>query len=106
MSSTLGGTARMDYWVVKARPDRNDFSRFPSKGRIGRWYAARLPKDWQKGDILFIWAAAPACRVIGLGELAVPDDGFDDDAHHFKVRYLSTPFEGPTIEELRSIQGD
>jgi hypothetical protein len=89
------------YWVIKAKPDRNDFSTFPAKGRTGRWYTKRLPKDWKAGDFLYIWAASPQSRVIGLGRLAKPNDGYDEGCWHFCVQYLSNYLEGPTMKELR-----
>ncbi len=91
----------MNYWIIKARPDRNDFSEFPARGRDGRWYTARLPKEWSIGDFLFIWAAAPLLRIIGLAELVIPNDGRTRGLHYFRVRYTSNLFEGPTINELR-----
>lgn len=91
----------MNYWVIKARPDQNDFSTFPAKGRSERWHTARMPKAWSPGDLLFIWAGAPLLQVIGLAELLVTNDGYDHGAWHFRVRYLSNPFEGPSIEALR-----
>lgn len=91
----------MNYWVIKARPDRNDFSKFPARGRLGRWYTAHLGKGWAPGDILFIWATTPMLRIIGIAELTKPNDGFDSGKWHFGVRYLTNPFEGPGIADLR-----
>ncbi len=91
----------MKYWIIKARPDRNDFSQFPSRGSVDRWYAGRLPRDWARGDILFIWAGAPILRVKGLAELAKPNDGHDKAGWHFLVRNLTDPIDGPRIGDLR-----
>lgn len=96
-------SAGINFWVIKARPDRNDFTKFPSRGRTGRWYTARLPKNWSLGDLLFVWAASPHRRIIGVAELTEPNDGYEQGSWRFRVRYLSNPFEGPTIDELRRL---
>jgi hypothetical protein len=98
LSSSL---KRVAYWVIKAKPDRNDFARFPLRGNRGRWYVTRPPRAWKPGDTLFIWAGAPMLRVIGLARLARPDDGHDGKLHYFRVDYLSNLLEGPTIAQLR-----
>lgn len=103
LDAEWNGAKAPGYWVIKARPDRNDFSNFLVKGHVGRWYTARLPKDWSRGDTLFVWAASPQLRVIGLAELAAPNHGHEEGHWYFKVRYLTNLFEGPSIADLRKL---
>lgn len=91
----------MKYWIIKARPDREDFSEFPARGSVDRWYGRRLPGDWAKGDVMFIWAGAPLLRIKGLAELTKPTDGRDKAGRRFRVRNLTDPIDGPGIEDLR-----
>ncbi|MBV9401404.1 MAG: DUF3883 domain-containing protein [Bryobacterales bacterium] len=90
-----------NYWIIKARPERNDFTRFPLRGKLGRWYTARPPKTWLAGDTLFIWAGSPKLRVIGWAHLVKPEAGFEDNAYYFGIEYDSNLIEGPTINDLR-----
>lgn len=91
----------MAYWIIKAQPDRNDFTKFPLRGKEGSWYATRPPFAWKRGDTLFVWAGAPMLRIIGLARLVLPDDGQEGKLHYFRVRYRSNLLEGPTIAQLR-----
>jgi hypothetical protein len=94
----------MSYWLIKARPRQNqNFSSFPVKGKVDRWHARYLPRDWSAGDVVFVWAAAPTLRVIGIGELTDPDAGRGGGVGYFKVCYWSDRLDGPTIAELRSV---
>lgn len=101
---TMSATGQFDssnYWIIKAKPERNDFTKFPLKGESGRWYTSRPPKTWLHGDTLFIWAGSPLLRVIGRAVLTKPDAGFDDPIYHFGVEYATNLVEGPTITDLR-----
>jgi len=44
----------MDYWIIKARPDSNDFSEFPKKGKSGWWWTKRPLPGWNRDDTLFL----------------------------------------------------
>jgi len=90
-----------NYWIIKAKPERNDFTKYPLRGESGRWYTSQIPKAWRVGDTLFIWAGSPMLRVIGRARLTNPNDGFDHNTHHFRVEYLTNRIDGPTIATLR-----
>ena len=62
------------------------------------WLTARPPRDWNEGDLLFFWKGAPACEVVGLGELMRTEP----KARRFQVRYTSSMFERPlSLENCR-----
>src|SRR5437870_6139776 len=92
----------MSYWVIKARPDRNDFGHFPIAGKMDTWYTSRLPRGWNRGDLLFIWAGAPRLEIIGLADLVNPNAGFRNDYEHFRLKYRTSLIHGPTVMDLRS----
>jgi hypothetical protein len=46
----------MNYWLVKGRPQENDFASFMKLGKIDHWYTGRPPKRWSEGDRLFFGA--------------------------------------------------
>ena len=98
-SATAGRSS--NYWIIKAKPERNDFTKFPLRGEPGRWYTSRPPKAWLPGDTLFIWAGSPILRVIGRARLTEPDAGLDHNLYHFGVEYATNLIEGPTIKDLR-----
>ena len=94
----------MSYRVVKGRASKNDFDRWLRPGRPGRWHTARPPKDWEAGDRLFFWRAAPSAQVVGIGQLTGTGHrkprGTDTE---FSVKYLSRILKHPVgIEELRA----
>jgi hypothetical protein len=78
-------------WLVKGQPKRNDFERWLVPGRRMPWHTARPPRNWREGDLLFFWKGAPACEVVGLGELVRKEPGHG----RFHVRYLSRMLEQP-----------
>jgi len=89
------------FWIIKARPDRNDFAKSPKQGQTSRWYTSRLPQKWARGDLLFVWAAAPRLQIVRLAELTVPNDGDEGGISHFRIRYLSDFFDGPKLSYLK-----
>jgi Domain of unknown function (DUF3883) len=89
------------YWMIKAKPDRNDLTTLIQKGRTSLWQTGRPPNTWNTGDTLFIWAATPILKVIGRARLVDPDVNSKGAFHRFRVKYLTNRFEGPTLEHLR-----
>jgi hypothetical protein len=99
--TSVGTSPQRNYWIIKAKPERNDFTKIPRRGESRRWYTNKLPKDWRAGDTLFLWAGSPILRVIGVARLTDPDAGYDNGADHFRVKYLTNRIEGPSISALR-----
>lgn len=85
------------YWVVKGRPDRNGFESWLAPGAEDRWITASPPREWQPRDRLFFWEAAPATRIVGLGELTgVPARPARRGIEvNFGVRYLTSHLRQP-----------
>ena len=96
-----GRGVQMKFWIIKTRQSISDISEWSRKGPTHQWFGRRLPRNWSRGDLLFIWAAAPRLQVFRVAELAVPDDGEEAGDSHFRIRYLSDVFEGPSIAFLR-----
>lgn len=92
----------MNYWIIKARPDRNDVRRLPSAGKLDMWYTTRLPQDWSQDDLLLVWAGAPMLRIIAIADLMRPDAGFRQGYNHFLIKYRTGFLDGPGLRELRS----
>jgi hypothetical protein len=95
-----GVPSRSTYWIIKGKPERNDFTRL-IKGESWRWYTAKRLPTWHAGDTVFIWEGTPILRVVGRARLTNPDDGFDHNANHFLIEYLTNRIEGPSITDLR-----
>lgn len=77
------------FWVIKGRPDRNDFETWLDPGRDDTWVTTRPPRSWARGDRLFFWKAAPALSVVGLGELRSSPQRRVGNQVRFGVRYLT-----------------
>lgn len=77
------------FWVVKGRPDRNDFEAWLEPGRDDTWVTMRPPREWARGDRLFFWKAAPALAVVGLGLLRSSPRRYAGRQARFDVRYLT-----------------
>ena len=59
----------MNYWVVKGRPDENDFDAMLAPDEEQAWRTRRpLPKQLVEGDFVFIWASSPWCEFVGLAQ--------------------------------------
>lgn len=94
------GTAEYRAWVVKGRPDRNDFAAMMRPGGTGMWRTSKPPRQWAVGDRLFFWSSSPDKCVVGLGELAELSAGRSrggDTA--FEVRYLSGRLSHPVTQQ-------
>jgi hypothetical protein len=101
-----GGAARPHgfrggYWVVKGRPDENDFEAMLVEGGRGRWRTAAPPADWAPGDRLFFWESSPRRQIVGLGEiLDVPRRRAHGRGNVFVgVRYLTGRLSFPISQE-------
>lgn len=87
----------MRYWVVRARPARNDpFEEWILPQSIGRWHTKRPPKNWEKGDRIFVWASSPQQQIIGLGLLhALPVKPERNGRYWFRIDYLTGVLPNP-----------
>ena len=77
----------MKFWIIKTRQSISDISEWSRKGPTHQWFGRRLPRNWSRGDLLFIWAAAPRLKVFRVAKLAVPDDGEEAGDSLFRIRY-------------------
>lgn len=96
---------RVNYWVCKGRPARNDFRKYLVPGRIDQWNTRRRPGLLAAGDRVFFWESSPALRLVGLGVITNANLGKGEDGDDlFELRYLTTYFaDAPGIEELRQM---
>jgi predicted RNA-binding protein with PUA-like domain len=93
----------MKYWVAKAKPSDNDFPDMLVPGKRVIWYTKKPPRDWDKGDRLFVWQSSPSRRVVGLGEIETILPGQDKDGYsRFKVKHQTREFGTPiTLDQVR-----
>ena len=93
----------MRFWIVKGRPSRNDLQAAMSPGRAERWVTRRPPRDWAVGDGVFLWEAAPALRLLGLGRVTATRTPNPKGDTFFDLTYLTPALEAPlTMAALRS----
>lgn len=92
----------MNSWVIKAKPSRNDLQKLVLASTESTWYASRIPKNFNKPDILFVWAASPVLRIIGEAVVTQPFAGANGTHLLFGVRYTTNRFAGPTLDSLRN----
>lgn len=82
--------AARQYWLIKGRPERNDFEVWLEPMRADTWVTARPPRSWAKDDRLFFWKAAPDLAVVGLGVLrSAPASRGRGEQVRFGVTYLT-----------------
>jgi hypothetical protein len=95
----------MNYWVIKGRPDRNDWNRVLVPGRTELWRTKRLPRSLTAGDRVFFWVSGAERRLIALGEIVGTREGLaTDGASLFRVRYLTRRLTNPPgISTLRQV---
>jgi hypothetical protein len=94
----------MKYWILKGRPDGNDWEEMLVPGNQNVWHTGQPPKSWSPGDRMFCWESSPALRMVGLAELVNPNAGSKDGHRLFEVRYVTRPLAyRPTIDELRRV---
>jgi hypothetical protein len=93
------------YWVLKGRPDENDWNEMLQPGVTEEWHTAKPPARWQVSDRLFCWESSPKLRVVGLAEVTNPRVRVNEAGETlFLVRYLTGILAAkPTITELRQI---
>src|SRR5436853_636814 len=85
-----------DDWIVKGRPAENDFDAWLRPKRLHPWRTAAPPANWEPGDRLFFWKAAPELCVVGLGELFRVNHREPRGTETlFLVRYLSPSLSRP-----------
>jgi len=93
-------------WVVKGRPEENDWDKMLRPGKSNNWHAAKLPKDLTKSDRIFCWSGGEDHRIVGLAEVIRPDAGEKDGKKLFRIRYLTKKLsDSPGIGELLSVRG-
>lgn len=87
----------MRYWVARARPALNGpFDEWVIRGRTGHWWTKKLPRTWEKGDRMFVWASSPQQEIVALGELSRPKTRKDKDGRHrYHLRYLTSVLKNP-----------
>jgi hypothetical protein len=80
----------MKYWILKGKRKgerfENDFERMLRRGRIDRWYSAKLLDTIDADDRLFVYEGSPAFQVWGLARYV---KRLDDET--FRVEYLTEP---------------
>lgn len=92
----------MQYWIVRGKPQENDFYKMLVPNKKGRWRTATPPKSLAPGHRLFIWSLSPDKLLIGFGELdSVAKQKNQQGDILFTVKYLTPVFETPiSAEEL------
>ena len=83
----------MNYWVVKGRPDENDFDAMLVPDEEQAWRTRRpLPKQLAEGDFVFIWASSPCCEFVGLAQFRSSIDDKDEDGNNrFLLKFPWAP---------------
>jgi hypothetical protein len=101
-------TALQRAWIVKGRPERNDFENMLTPGERDRWVTHRPPKDWAIGDFVFLWESGRGQRVVGLGRIVETDAGSSDDGQLFAIEYLTGrlahPVSGATLRDAAALE--
>lgn len=95
---------KVNYWVVKGRPDENDFDTILVPNEEQAWRTRRpLPKQLAEGDFVFIWASSPWREFVGLAQFRSSIDDKDKDGNNrFLLKYISPRLTRPMgIEALR-----
>ena len=93
----------MQYWVIKANPDRYSYDENLGVGEIEDWHSKFPPSELKAGDRLFLWESSPHRRVVGFAEATKPVYRTDKKGLRvFQVRYLTTRLEWmPSISLLK-----
>lgn len=95
----------MKYWVIKAKPARNQLQKMLKPGKSDSWGTKKPPENWSNCDRLFIWSSWPDMFVVGLGTLKKITDKDQNGSARASLKYLTPYLENViTIDELRDVK--
>ncbi len=87
-------TAKMNYWVTKAKQPTAVIAGWVRKDKIFRWCTKRRPVELKAHDCLFIWKGGALSFVIAIAEcLSVKKKPDMEGYYWFRIRFLTDAFE-------------
>ena len=92
------------YWVVKARPETNEYVDLLRKR--GHWWWSKTKPNVGRGDRVFLWATSPRLRVEGLAEARESTPNWDrrDKKWRYALDYVTGVLPNPIgIAECRAL---